>query len=165
MTDEVEAVRAQGYRPGVGVMLLDDRNRAFVGRRIDMAGENWQMPQGGIDKGETPREAALRELKEEVGTDRAAFLAETAQWLRYDVPSEIAGRLWRGRYRGQMQKWFAMRFTGRDSDIDLAAHHPEFSAWRWVAPEDLPRLIVPFKRQLYLDILAEFAPLFTRRLA
>jgi putative (di)nucleoside polyphosphate hydrolase len=162
MTAEVEAVRDRGYRPGVGVMLLDHRNRVFVGRRIDMAGENWQMPQGGIDKGETPRQAALRELKEEVGTDRAELLAESAQWLRYDVPREIAGRLWRGRYRGQMQKWFAMRFTGRDSDIDLATHHPEFSAWKWVPAEELPRLIVPFKRQLYLDILDEFAPLLTR---
>ena len=159
MSEDAAAVRAQGYRPGVGVMLLDGGKRVFVGRRIDMAGENWQMPQGGIDKGETPREAALRELKEEVGTDHAEILAETTGWLRYDVPREIAGRLWRGRYRGQMQKWFAMRFTGRDSDIDLAAHHPEFNAWKWVAPAELPRLIVPFKRQLYLDVLAEFAPL------
>ena len=159
MTEDVEAARAQGYRAGVGVMLLDAQKRVFVGRRIDMEGDNWQMPQGGIDKGETPREAALRELKEEAGTDRAEFLAEAARWLRYDVPKEVAGRLWRGRYRGQMQKWFAMRFTGRDSDIDLATHHPEFDAWKWVAPAELPRLIVPFKRRLYLDILAEFAPL------
>jgi len=159
MTDDVEAARAQGYRPGVGVMLLDAQKRVFVGRRIDMEGDNWQMPQGGIDKGETPREAALRELKEEAGTDHAEFLAEAARWLRYDVPKEVAGRLWRGRYRGQMQKWFAMRFTGRDGDIDLATHHPEFNAWKWVAPAELPRLIVPFKRRLYLDILAEFAPL------
>jgi putative (di)nucleoside polyphosphate hydrolase len=159
MTEEVEAVRAKGYRAGVGVMLLDGRNHVFVGRRIDMAGDNWQMPQGGIDKGETPREAALRELKEEVGTNHAEVLAESARWFSYDVPREIVGRLWRGRYRGQMQKWFAMRFTGRDSDIDLATHHPEFNAWKWVAAEELPRLIVPFKHQLYLDILAEFAPL------
>jgi putative (di)nucleoside polyphosphate hydrolase len=159
MTEDVEAARAQGYRAGVGVMLLDAQKRVFVGRRIDTAGDNWQMPQGGIDKGETPREAALRELKEETGTDRAEFLAEAARWLRYDVPKEVAGRLWRGRYRGQMQKWFAMRFTGRDSDIDLATHHPEFDAWKWVAPAELPHLIVPFKRRLYLDILAEFAPL------
>jgi putative (di)nucleoside polyphosphate hydrolase len=142
MTEDVEAARAQGYRPGVGVMLLDAQKRVFVGRRIDMEGDNWQMPQGGIDKG-----------------DRAEFLAEAARWLRYDVPKEVAGRLWRGRYRGQMQKWFAMRFTGRDGDIDLATHHPEFNAWKWVAPAELPRLIVPFKRRLYLDILAEFAPL------
>jgi putative (di)nucleoside polyphosphate hydrolase len=159
MSDEVAAARAQGYRPGVGIMLLDAGRRVFVGRRTDMAGENWQMPQGGIDRGESPREAALRELKEEIGTDKAEFLAESAQWLRYDVPQGIAGRLWGGRYRGQMQKWFAMRFTGTDRDIDVATAHPEFNAWRWVAAAELPTLIVPFKRQLYRDILAEFGKL------
>ena len=159
MIDEVEAVRAQGYRPGVGVMLLDGQNRVFVGRRIDMTGDHWQMPQGGIDRGETPRAAALRELKEEIGTDKAEFLAESAQWLRYEVPRDIAGRVWGGRYRGQMQKWFAMRFIGRDGDIDLEAAHPEFNAWKWVVATELPKLIVPFKRQLYLDILAEFGKL------
>lgn len=156
MSDEVAAARAQGYRPGVGVMLLDRANRVFVGRRIDMQGDNWQMPQGGIDRGETPRQAALRELKEEVGTDKAEIVAESQGWLSYEVPAEIAGRLWRGRYRGQRQKWFAMRFTGEDRDIDLMTHHPEFDAWRWVAPAELPTLIVPFKRQLYRDILQEF---------
>jgi putative (di)nucleoside polyphosphate hydrolase len=156
MNDEVEAARAEGYRPGVGIMLLDRANRVFVGRRIDMQGDNWQMPQGGIDRGETPRQAALRELKEEVGTDKAEILGETRGWLSYEVPTEVAGRLWRGRYRGQRQKWFAMRFTGEDRDIDLGTHHPEFDAWRWVAPAELPRLIVPFKHQLYRDVLAEF---------
>jgi putative (di)nucleoside polyphosphate hydrolase len=159
MSDEAAAARAAGYRPGVGIMLLDARRRVFVGRRIDMAGVNWQLPQGGIDRGESPRDAALRELKEEVGTDKAEFLAESAQWLRYDVPQGIAGRLWGGRYRGQMQKWFAMRFTGTDGDIDVATAHPEFNAWRWVAAAELPALIVPFKRQLYHAILAEFGPL------
>ena len=147
------------YRPAVGIMLLNREGRVFVGRRIDMpAGlAAWQMPQGGIDPGESPREAALRELEEEVGTARAEVLAETAGWLHYDVPAAIAGRMWGGRYRGQRQKWFAMRFTGEDADIDpAAAEHPEFDAWEWVAPERLPELIVPFKRQLYLDVLAEF---------
>lgn len=157
MSDEADALRIEGYRPGVGVMLLDAANRVFVGRRIDIAGDNWQMPQGGIDKGETPRQAALRELKEEVGTDKAEIIAESTRWLSYEVPSDITRRLWRGRYRGQRQKWFAMRFLGRDEDIDLMTHHPEFDAWEWVAAAELPRLIVPFKRQLYLDILAEFA--------
>jgi len=156
MNEPNEETRARGYRAGVGVMLLDRGNRVFVGRRIDTAGDNWQMPQGGIDKGESPRHAALRELKEEAGVDKAEILAESARWLTYDVPREIAGRLWRGRYRGQMQKWFAMRFTGEDRDIDLHTHHPEFDAWKWVAPAELPRLIVPFKRQLYLDVLKEF---------
>jgi len=159
VTDEVAAARAQGYRPGVGVMLLDRQRRVFVGRRIDTSGDNWQMPQGGIDKGETPRQAAVRELKEEVGTDKAELLAESKSWFSYDVPSSIAGRLWRGRYRGQRQKWFLMRFTGEDRDVDLRTHHPEFDAWKWVAPAQLPELIVPFKRQLYMDVLAEFAAL------
>ena len=158
--DPVAAIRAAGYRPGVGIMLLAPDRRVFVGRRRDMAGENWQMPQGGIDAGETPLAAARRELHEEVGTDKAELLAESAHWFTYDVPESIATRLWRPwRYRGQSQKWFAMRFTGADCDIDLDTHHPEFNAWKWVAASELPQLIVPFKRQLYLDVLAEFAPL------
>jgi putative (di)nucleoside polyphosphate hydrolase len=157
VSDEPAAFRAQGYRPGVGIMLLDRRGSVFVGRRIDTPGENWQMPQGGIDKGETPRHAALRELKEEVGTDKAEILAESRVWLSYDVPSPIAGRLWRGRYRGQRQKWFVMRFTGADHEIDLRTHHPEFDAWKWVPAPALPELIVPFKRALYRAILDEFA--------
>ena len=147
------------YRPGVGIMLLNREHRVFVGRRIDMpAGlAAWQMPQGGIDPGETPRAAALRELQEEVGTGSAVILGETRGWLHYDLPAEIAGGLWGGRYRGQRQKWFAMRFTGEDADIDPGrTAHPEFDAWEWVAPGRLPLLIVPFKRPLYEDVLAEF---------
>lgn len=147
------------YRPAVGIMLLNREGRIFVGRRIDMpAGlAAWQMPQGGIDPGETPRAAALRELKEETGTDKALILGESRGWLHYDLPEELAGGIWGGRYRGQRQKWFAMRFTGEDGDIDPAAtEHPEFDAWEWVLPERLPDLIVPFKRPLYRDILAEF---------
>ena len=150
------------YRPAVGIMLLNRAGQVFVGRRIDMpAGlAAWQMPQGGIDPGETPREAAIRELAEEVGNDAAEIIAESRRWLHYDVPSQIAGRMWGGRWRGQRQKWFAMRFIGEDSDIDPArTEHPEFDAWEWVAPERLPELIVPFKRQLYLDVLAEFRDL------
>jgi putative (di)nucleoside polyphosphate hydrolase len=150
------------YRPAVGIMLLDPAGRVFVGRRVDMpAGlAAWQMPQGGIDPGESPRQAALRELQEEVGTDKAEIVAESGGWLHYDVPAELWSRfggLWGGRYRGQRQKWFLMRFTGEDGDIDPAAsEHPEFDAWEWVVPARLPELIVPFKRQLYLDVLAEF---------
>ena len=152
------------YRPGVGILLLNGDGKIFVGRRIDMpAGlAAWQMPQGGIDPGETPREAALRELREEVGTDKAEILGETAGWLHYDLPPEIAGRMWGGGYRGQRQKWFAMRFTGEDSDIDLAAaEHPEFDTWEWLAPERLPELIVPFKRRLYLEVIEELRPYFS----
>jgi putative (di)nucleoside polyphosphate hydrolase len=146
------------YRPAVGIMLLNPAGFAFIGRRIDMpAGlAAWQMPQGGIDPGETPRQAALRELKEEVGTDKAEILAETRGWLHYDLPSDIAPRMWGGRWRGQRQKWFLMRFTGEDSDINPATEHPEFDAWEWVEPRRLPELIVPFKRPLYCDVLAEF---------
>ncbi len=116
----------------------------------------WQMPQGGIDPGEAPREAALRELSEEVGTDKAEIIAESRVLHRYDLPTEIAGQMWGGRFRGQKQIWFAMRFIGIDSDINIAAEHPEFDAWKWVAADKLPQLIVPFKRAIYVAILDEF---------
>ena len=145
------------YRPGVGIMLLNRRGEVFVARRIDMPGiPAWQMPQGGIDAGETPREAAFRELEEEIGTASAEILAESRSWLYYDLPPELAAGIWGGRYRGQRQKWFAMRFIGSDGEINLATEHPEFDEWRWVPPSQLPELIVPFKRQLYTDVLTEF---------
>lgn len=145
------------YRPAVGIMLLNQAGEVFVARRIDMPMlPAWQMPQGGIDPGETPLVAALRELKEEIGTNEAELLGETRGWLKYDLPADLARGVWSGRYCGQRQKWFAMRFTGNDTDIDLAAEHPEFDAWKWIRPERLPEVIVPFKRQLYIDILAEF---------
>jgi putative (di)nucleoside polyphosphate hydrolase len=144
------------YRPNVGILLLNRANRAFVARRIDTPGEAWQMPQGGIDEGEEPHRAALRELEEEIGTGNAEIIAETKGWLHYDLPAEIVGRMWGGRYRGQRQKWFAMRFLGRDEEINLATGHPEFSDWRWVSPDELPALIVPFKRPLYVALVEEF---------
>jgi putative (di)nucleoside polyphosphate hydrolase len=152
-------VSRKPYRRGVGIMLLGPARRIFVGRRIDTPGA-WQMPQGGIDKGETPREAALRELHEEVGTGKAEILVETQDWLTYELPGDLHLQAWGGRYRGQQQKWFAMRFLGTDSDIRLDAHEPEFDAWKWVTRDELLRDIVPFKRQLYEDALKEFAPLF-----
>jgi putative (di)nucleoside polyphosphate hydrolase len=145
-----------GYRPGVGIMLLNPQGEVFVARRVDLPGEAWQMPQGGIEHGEDPRTAALRELAEETGIARAEILAESLGWLCYDLPPELLARAWQGRWRGQRQKWFLMRFTGSDRDIDLGAAHPEFDAWKWVPIQDLPQLAVPFKRQVYLDILAEF---------
>ena len=149
---------ALGYRRGVGVMLLDPARRVLVGRRIDTPGA-WQMPQGGIDGEETPRAAALRELAEEIGTAKAEILAETAGWLRYDLPPERQRRFWGGSFRGQEQKWFALRFLGRDADIDVAMPHPEFDAWKWVEAAELTQLIVPFKRALYAAVLEEFAGL------
>jgi putative (di)nucleoside polyphosphate hydrolase len=116
----------------------------------------WQMPQGGIDPGETPREAALRELAEETGTDKAEIVAESRVVHRYDLPVDIAGRMWDGRFRGQKQLWFAMRFLGDDGDIDLATAHPEFDAWKWVAPAEMLDLIVPFKRAIYVAVFDEF---------
>jgi putative (di)nucleoside polyphosphate hydrolase len=144
------------YRPGVGIMLLNQKGEVFVARRVDLPAEAWQMPQGGIDHGEEPRAAALRELAEETGIERAEILAESTGWLSYDLPQELLARARHGRWRGQRQKWFLMRFRGEDRDIDLAAAHPEFDAWKWVPMADLPKLAVSFKRQVYLDLLAEF---------
>lgn len=148
---------AKNYRPGVGIMLVNSHGLIFVAQRIDTEGGAWQMPQGGIDADEDPRLAALRELEEEIGTAEAEILAETPDWLTYDLPKELRRKVWRGRYRGQRQKWFLMRFLGKDADIDLQAHdHPEFSAWRWTPAEGLPDLIVPFKRALYQAVLDAF---------
>jgi len=147
-----------GYRSGVGIMLLSRGGTVFVGHRIRMPPglAKWQMPQGGIDTGETPRQAALRELREKIGTGRADVLAKSRGWFYHDVPEEIAQGIMGGRYRGNRQKWFAMRFTGSDADVNLATEHAEFDTWKWVKPEELPELVVPFMRRLYLDILAEF---------
>lgn len=147
------------YRPGVGILLANAKGQVFVAQRIDNPGPAWQMPQGGIDKGEEPLAAAWREMKEEIGTDRARYLGESKDWLQYDLPVELVPQIWKGRYRGQKQKWYAFRFTGTDRDIDIETEHPEFSAWRWADLAELPDLIVPFKRQLYLDIVAEFRTL------
>jgi len=148
------------FRPGVGILLLNGQGQVLVARRADTIGEAWQMPQGGIDRGETPPQAALRELWEELGTDDVLILAESAAWLTYEVPPHLARRAWDGKWRGQRQKWFAMLLKGEDSSINLATHQPEFNAWRWVPIHELPQLAAPFKRQLYVDVLGQFAHLF-----
>ncbi len=147
------------YRPCVGVMLFNPEGLVFVGRRIEQTVEGWQMPQGGIDEGETPRQAALREMKEEIGTDKAEILREHPDWLTYDLPGHLLGVALHGRYRGQKQKWFALRFTGTDADIDVDTHEPEFAEWKWLAVEALPRLIVPFKRDTYAKVIDAFQDL------
>ena len=147
------------YRPNVGILLLSKKNRLFVARRIDTPGEAWQMPQGGIDKGEEPRQAALRELEEEAGTDKAKIIGEMEEWVTYDLPEHLIGVAFHGKYKGQKQKWFALRFTGSDADIDLTAHEPEFSTFQWVSLEALPGLIVPFKRGTYKQVVAAFRSL------
>lgn len=144
------------YRLGVGIMLINAAGQVFVAKRIDMTSEAWQMPQGGIDEGETPEQAAWRELKEEIGTKNAQLLAESEKWHDYDLPQELVANIWGGRYRGQRQKWFAMRFTGNDKDINIVTEHPEFSEWKWVKARTLPDIIVPFKRGLYNDLVREF---------
>jgi putative (di)nucleoside polyphosphate hydrolase len=154
-----EEVTRLPYRPCVGLMLLNREHKVFVAQRIDTPIPAWQLPQGGIDRGEEPRHAALRELKEEIGTNKAEIIGESRRWLSYDLPLDLVPKVWSGRYRGQSQKWFVLRFLGEDSDIRLDTAKPEFSAWKWAEPESLPDLIVPFKRQLYREILAEFAPL------
>mgnify|MGYP003986651981 CR=1 FL=1 len=151
--------KADIYRRGVGALLLNDQNHVFVAQRIDTPGA-WQMPQGGIDEGEDPRKTVMRELLEEIGTDKAEIIAETEDWLSYDLPNELRSTIWGGKYRGQKQKWFALRFRGNNSDIDLDADdRPEFDTWKWIAMNQLTHLIVPFKRSLYESIVREFSHL------
>ena len=142
------------YRPCVGVMLLNREGLVFVGKRLDQTIEGWQMPQGGIDEGETPNQAVRRELLEEVGTDKAEIIAEMDDWVTYDLPPHLVGIAFHGKYKGQRQKWFALRFTGSEADINLTAHEPEFSAFQWVALDQLADLIVPFKRETYRRVIA-----------
>ena len=152
-----------GYRPCVGIMLVNSAGKVFVGRRIDnREGDWWQMPQGGVDEGEELEGAVLRELGEETGLapDKVVLLKRMSEDIAYDLPDELQGKLWGGRYRGQRQTWFLARFTGADDDIRLDAHQPaEFDAWQWIDPEQLPEMIVPFKKRVYRAVLEEFREL------
>jgi putative (di)nucleoside polyphosphate hydrolase len=154
------------YRRCVGIMVLSRAGHAFIGRRIEGPEHidethAWQMPQGGIDAGEEPWPAALRELREETSISSVERLGEIADWLTYDIPREILGQAWKGKYRGQTQKWFAVRFTGQDKEIDVVhpdgAHTAEFSGWRWEPMQNVPQLVVPFKRQVYERVVKDFA--------
>ncbi|MEM8798653.1 MAG: RNA pyrophosphohydrolase [Pseudomonadota bacterium] len=144
------------YRPCVGIMLLNAHGDVFTARRIDTLVEAWQMPQGGIDEGEDAQAAAFRELEEEIGTADAEVIDVTTDWLTYDLPDHLLGKVWKGRYRGQKQRWFVMRFRGSDQDINIDTEHPEFAEWRWQPMKALPQMIVPFKRALYEDLVRRF---------
>ena len=148
-----------GYRRGVGVMLLNREGKVFVGARIDNRADAWQMPQGGIDEGEEPWATALRELEEETGIapELVEKISECPERLKYDLPEDIRSELWGGKWIGQDQDWFLARFLGEDCDVNIATGHPEFREWKWIEPAQLPNLIVPFKRELYRQLLREFA--------
>jgi len=158
MTDENH--RIDSYRPCVGVVLCNAQGQVFLGQRIDRMEPAWQMPQGGIDSGETAEVAALRELEEETGISAVLVsnTTQTADWVYYDFPSDVQKTRWKGRFLGQRQKWFLFRFLGRDLDINIATKHPEFSAWQWASREKAVAEIVPFKRETYQQVLTEFAP-------
>ena len=154
-----EQIAKLPYRRNVGVMVLNADGHVWVGQRKDRFKDAWQMPQGGIDKGEDPHTAALRELEEETGItpNLVEVMAESAGWIPYELPHDLIPKLWKGKYRGQEQKWFLLRFTGADAQVNIATDEPEFSAWRWMPPADLPDAIVPFKRDVYVAVLDEFS--------
>lgn len=156
MTDKTELP----YRPAAGVMLLNRERKVWVGQRLDSTLEAWQMPQGGLDDGEDPVDGALRELEEETGIARqlVEIVARCPVELTYDLPEDLVGKLWKGRWRGQRQTWLLARFLGTDADVHLDTPEPEFRAWKWAEPSELPAMIVPFKKKLYEDVLAAFQP-------
>jgi putative (di)nucleoside polyphosphate hydrolase len=147
------------YRLGVGIMLINPASHVFVGQRLDNSLEAWQMPQGGIDEGEDPFDAALRELEEETGIHNrhTELIAESSDWYKYDLPEQLIGKMWKGKYRGQKQKWYALNFTGNERNINIKTSEPEFRSWKWAKPQELPEIIVPFKRKLYQDLVQEFS--------
>lgn len=160
-TASISSAETDAYRPGVGIMLLNSSGHVFVGQRRDVIGEAWQMPQGGVERDETPLAAALRELDEEIGTRNVDVVIATKDWLSYEFPAELLALMPTPRWKGQTQKWFLMRFLGIDTEIRIATEHPEFSDWKWVPADFLIELIVPFKRELYRRVLLELAPHFS----
>ena len=144
------------YRKCVGMMILNDDNKILVGKRMDHPSGHWQMPQGGIDENENPEEAVWREMHEEIGTKNVEYLDEINSWLNYDIPSNLSEKLWNGKYRGQTQKWLAYRFLGKNDEINIKTKNPEFIDWKWESHKNLPSLAVPFKRDIYLQVIAGF---------
>ena len=155
-----EQIAKLPYRSCVGVMLVNKDGKVFVGQRNDRDTDAWQMPQGGIDKGEEPQQAALRELGEEIGVspDLVTVGGETKGWVAYDLPHDVVPNIWKGRYKGQEQKWFLLRFNGTDDQINIQTEHPEFAAWKWIDPAEVVGAIVPFKRAVYEQVMAELGP-------
>jgi putative (di)nucleoside polyphosphate hydrolase len=151
---------ADKYRKCVGIMLVNNEGKIFVGKRVESKYDAWQMPQGGIDNGELPKNAAIRELYEETGIKSAEYVAETSDWLYYTLPENLASTMWDGKYKGQMQRWFLFRFTGDDSEVKLDIHEQEFSQYRWVAVNELEELAIYFKKEIYAKVVAEFKPFF-----
>lgn len=156
-------IKTLPYRPGVGLMIVNKEGLVFVGKRVDTKFDGWQMPQGGIDIGETPSSAAMREMEEEIGSNKGQIIAESKYWYSYDLPPFLIPRLWEGSFRGQKQKWFLIRFTGTDKDININTRHPEFVKWQWTNLEQLSSIIVPFKRKLYEAVIKEFSTILYRK--
>lgn len=156
---KINGVGGQPYRPSVGMMLLNEIGHVLVGKRIDTESNAWQMPQGGLNKDETTDTALWREMREEIGTDKAEILARSKNWLTYDFPPDLAPKLWNGQFSGQIQMWYLMRFTGDETDIRLDTYKPEFDEIKWVPPKDLPDLAIWFKKEIYSTVLSEFRPI------
>ncbi|MBP02040.1 MAG: RNA pyrophosphohydrolase [Rhodospirillaceae bacterium] len=149
------------YRKGVGIVLLNANKKVFVAQRIDTKSAAWQMPQGGVEENESPHDAALRELKEEIGTNKVVVISEITKWLKYEFPKDLKKSLWAGKYSGQEQKWFLMRFMGDEKEINLDTEFPEFSDWKWVEIENVEKMAIEFKRELYKEIIINFSETIT----
>ena len=150
----------KSYRRCVGLVVINKDGLVFVGKRIDSNLNAWQMPQGGIENGESPRNAGLREMKEEIGTNNVKLIGEMDNWLNYDIPQKLSSKLWNGKYRGQTQKWLAFQFLGSDDEININTEDPEFKEWKWEEHKNLVNLAVPFKKDIYKKIINEFSHLF-----
>ena len=153
----INKVNHKPYRPCVGLLVINVEGLIFAGKRMDSNSKAWQLPQGGIEKGESILDAGLREMKEEIGTNNVTFIGEMEEWLKYDLPKNLIYRLWDGRYRGQTQKWLAYKFLGEDKEININTKNPEFSDWKWINANELPELAIPFKREIYKKVLKTYS--------